>query len=138
MKKAILILFVLLAIGCKKESEENFGKTDASEKSEEMSSEGMPAEKKSPEQLGEQLFNGKGNCASCHQVDVKSIGPSVQEIAKIYKDKNSDMISFLRGESDPIVDPSQFEVMKANFAITRAMSEEELKALEAYFYSKAK
>lgn len=138
MKKAILILFVLLAIACKKESQENFGKTAAPEKSEEASSEGMPAQTKTPEQLGEQLFNGKGNCASCHQVDVKSIGPSVQEIAKMYKEKNSDMVSFLRGESDPIVDPSQFEVMKANFAITRAMSEEELKGLEAYFYSKAK
>jgi hypothetical protein len=38
-----------------------------------------------------------------------------------------------RGE--PIVDPSQYEVMKTNFAITKAMSDEELKALEAYVYS---
>jgi cytochrome c len=48
------------------------------------------------------------------------------------------MISFLKGEGKPIVDPSQYELMKANFAITKAMTEEELKALEAYVYSTLK
>jgi hypothetical protein len=42
---------------------------------------------------------------------------------------------FFKGEGEPIVDPSQYEVMKTNFAITKAMSDEELKALEAYVYS---
>jgi cytochrome c len=38
----------------------------------------------------------------------------LQDIAKIYKDKNADMVSFLKGEGEPIVDPSQYEVMKTN------------------------
>ena len=62
----------------------------------------------------------------------------MQDIAKIYKDKNADMVVFLKGEGEPIVDPSQYEVMKTNFAVTKAMSDEELKALEAYVYSHLK
>jgi cytochrome c len=48
------------------------------------------------------------------------------------------MISFLKGEGEPIVDPTQYEVMKANFVITKTFSDEELKALEAYVYSTLK
>jgi cytochrome c len=91
-----------------------------------------------PEALGKEVFDGKGKCLSCHQVDKKVIGPSIQEIAKIYKEKNGDIISFLRDDAKPIVDPSQYEVMKTNFVLTKAMSDEELKALEAYFYSHLK
>jgi cytochrome c len=61
----------------------------------------------------------------------------LQDIAKIYKDKNADMVSFLKGEGEPIVDPSQYEVMKTNFVVTKAMSDE-LEAIEAYVYSNLK
>jgi cytochrome c len=33
------------------------------------------------------------------------------------------------------VDPSQYEIMKANFSVTKTMTEEELKAIETYMYS---
>jgi cytochrome c551/c552 len=39
----------------------------------------------------------------------ESYRPSLQDIAKIYKDKNADMVSFLKGEGEPIVDPSQYK-----------------------------
>jgi len=42
------------------------------------------------------------------------------------------IVAFLQEQSDPIVDPSQYEVMKTNFSITKSMSETELKALEEY------
>jgi cytochrome c len=48
------------------------------------------------------------------------------------------MVAFLKGEGEPIVDPSQYEVMRANFVITKAMSDEELQALEVYVYSHLK
>lgn len=57
------------------------------------------------------------------------------EIAKIYKEQNADMISFLKGNAEPIVDPSQYEVMKANFQITKKMSDQELEAIVEYMYS---
>jgi cytochrome c len=66
------------------------------------------------------------------------IGPSIKEIAKIYKDKNGNMVGFLKGEVEAIVDPSQFAVMQANLEITKTFTEEELKAVEAYIYSNLK
>jgi len=98
----------------------------------------VQSEKQTPEQLGQELFEGKGNCIACHQPDQKIIGPSLQEIAKTYKDKNASIANFLKGNEEPIVDPSQFEVMKTNFTITKQMSETELKALESYIFSHLK
>lgn len=89
----------------------------------------------SSEDLGKELFEGKGMCATCHKPDVKIVGPSIQEIAKIYTDKKASISLFLQGEADPIVDPTQFEIMKANFAITKTMTDEELKGLEDYMLS---
>jgi cytochrome c len=135
MMKNVLFLSALLALtSCKKEATENQVQDPATENY----SEGHSAEVKTPEALGKQIFEGQGNCISCHQVDQKVIGPSIQEIAKIYKDKKGDMVTFLKGNADPIVDPSQFAVMKTNLPITQAMSDDELKAIESYIYSHLK
>jgi len=133
MKKILLLSAVLALASCKKEATENPVQDPT-----ENYSEGHSAEAKTPEALGKQIFEGQGNCISCHQADQKVIGPSLQEIAKIYKDKKGDIPTFLKGNADPIVDPSQFAVMKTNFPITQAMSDEELKAIEAYIYSHLK
>ncbi len=129
MKKSVLVVLLagmLVTVSCKKESEESFGKTETI------------TEVQKPEDLGKELFNGKGACVACHKTDVKLVGPSLQDIAKIYKEKNGDMVTFLKGEGEAIVDPTQYELMKANFAITKTFSDEELKALEAYVYSTLK
>ncbi|HSN48261.1 MAG TPA: c-type cytochrome [Flavobacterium sp.] len=126
MKKVIFLLSVLVLISCKKESEESFGKAE------------VTTEVQKPEDLGKEIFHGKGACVACHKTDVKLVGPSLQDIAKIYKEKNGDMVTFLKGEGEAIVDPTQYAVMKANFAITKTFSDEELKALEAYVYSTLK
>lgn len=134
MKKVLFLTAVLAFASCKKETTENPETTTTTE----AYSEGESAEVQTPEQLGKSIFEGKGSCVSCHQVDQKVIGPSIQEIGKIYKDKKGDIVTFLKGNADPIVDPSQFSVMKTNFPITQAMSDEELKAIEAYIYSNTK
>jgi cytochrome c len=131
MKKSVLlaVLFIvaMTIVSCKKDgSEESFGKPETT------------TEVQKTEDLGASIFNGKGACIACHKPDVKLVGPSLQDIAKIYKEKNGDMVTFLKGEGEPIVDPTQYAVMKANFAITKNFSEEELKALEAYVYSHLK
>jgi cytochrome c len=115
-----LLLVALFFAGCAKEERQT---------SEPINYE---AEAKPASELGKELFEGTGNCFACHKPDQKIIGPSLQEIAKIYKTQNGDIVEFLKGKSDPIVDPKQYEVMKTNFAITKNMSDEELKALEAY------
>lgn len=84
---------------------------------------------------GQELFEGKGTCTACHKADTKVIGPAIKDIAKIYKEKGASIASFINEESDAIVDPSQYETMKANFIITKAMTAEERKALEVYMMS---
>ncbi|MFV5701449.1 c-type cytochrome [Flavobacterium sp. XS2P12] len=135
MKKVLIIAIAFLAFSCKKQEAEP---TEKKAESEATVSEGMQEEIQTPEQLGEALFKGKGTCASCHKVDTKLIGPSLQDIAKIYKEKNGNIITFLKGESEPIVDPAQYDLMKPNIVLTKTMTDEELKGLEAYLYSTLK
>lgn len=121
MKKILFTLFVLSIFSCKKESEENFGKPTATAQA--------------PEVLGKEIFEGKGVCYTCHKPEVKTVGPAIKDIAKMYKAKGASISEFLQEKSEPIVDPSQYETMKTNFAITKNMTEEERKALEAYMLS---
>ena len=88
-----------------------------------------------PKELGKELFEGKGMCATCHKADIKTVGPSIKDIAKIYKEKGASIAEFINDKGEPLVDPSQYEIMKANFVITKAMSADERKALEIYMMS---
>ncbi len=124
----LLVLFGVFSCGDKKP--EPFGKPAAV-----SSSDTLAASNDKSVQLGQALFMGVGMCKSCHLPEKKVIGPSITEIATIYKDKGAAMVAFLKGDAEPIVDPSQYDVMKTNFAVTKTMSDEELKALEAYMYS---
>lgn len=131
MKKIVFITMVFLALSCKKESQESFGK-------EEPTAVATEEKELTPEELGKVIFEGKGTCISCHKTDEKLIGPSLLEIAKVYKDKNESIVSFLKGESDAIVDPSQFAVMQANLTLTKTFTDKELQGLEAYINSNLK
>jgi cytochrome c len=123
-KFLIIVLFVLNLISCGKKTE-----TDAM---------GNPVEQKetsinqTPKALGKELFEGKGMCATCHKADIKTVGPSIKDIAKIYKEKGASIADFINDKGEPLVDLSQYEIMKANFVITKAMSADERKALEIY------
>jgi cytochrome c len=123
MRLIIFLLTISLFISCKKE---------------ETKAPLYPKVAQTPEQLGKEIFAGKGNCVACHQPEQKIVGPSILEIAQIYKDKNASIVAFLKEKSGPLVNPDQYEVMKTNFAITKSMSDEELKAVEAYMYSNLK
>ena len=122
MKKLSLIIILFCLFSCK--SKEDKSETSIDETATKIS--------------GQELFEGEGNCIACHKPDQKIIGPSLQEIAKIYKDNKASIVLFLQEKSEPIIDPSQYEIMKTNFAITKSMSEEELKALEDYIFSFSK
>lgn len=120
MRKLVFIITIILFISCKKEENQTFDK------------------KETAVEIGKTLFEGEGNCIACHQAEQKIIGPSIQEIGKIYKEKNASIVSFLREQSEPIIDPSKYEIMKTNFAITQEMTDDQLKALESYIFSFSK
>lgn len=126
MKNSIYIVASIFCVACKNETP---SKTVVFSKAE---------EKQTPLTLGQEIFEGKGMCYTCHKEDQKIIGPSLQEIAKIYIAQKGNMVGFLKGNEEPIVDPSNYETMKTNFAITKNLPEEELKALEAYILSFSK
>lgn len=123
-------IFFFCLISCKTDEKKDSIYTDSAETNEGAVSELSPSAK-----LGQEIFDGKGNCFACHKPDQKIIGPSIAEIARIYKEKNGNIVEFLKGKGEPIVDPSQYEVMKTNFSITKNLSDEELKGLEDYIYS---
>lgn len=121
MKKSVFTIAVLLFISCKKEET----KTPLNQNT----------TTETTIETGKILFEGEGNCVACHQPEQKIIGPSILEIATIYKQKNASIVSFLREEREPIIDPSKYEIMKTNFAITEEMTDDQLKALEEYMLS---
>jgi len=84
--------------------------------------------------LGKKLFTEK-TCVSCHQLDVKVVGPSIKDIAKIYGEKEGNLVQFLKGNDAAIVDtdPGQVAIMKANLdGFVKDMSGDELQALANY------
>jgi cytochrome c len=125
MKQLLLLLTSLSLLSCGSETKEH---TDST-----ATAEATPP--RSPEETGKAIFEGKGNCYSCHRADEQSIGPAIKDISKIYKEKKGNIVSFLKEERDPIVDPEKYSLMKTNFYISKTFTDEELKAVEAYIYS---
>lgn len=123
-----LASFVIGACNGKKE-EQDFGK-----KQPETSTETA----QTPAQKGQEIFEGKGTCTTCHKPNEKVVGPSLQDIATIYKQKGLSVAAFINEESKPVIDPALYETMKANFAITKMMTPEERQNIEAYIMSFAK
>ncbi|AWH84517.1 cytochrome C552 [Flavobacterium album] len=132
MKNIFLLFLTLTLFSCKTEEKKEQITTGS-----ESSAEGEVSSLTPAQQMGQEIFDGKGNCFTCHKPKQKAIGPSIKEIAKVYKEKKGDIPTFLKGKGEPIVDPSQYETMKTNFYITKNFSDEELKAVEAYIYSLA-
>ena len=90
--------------------------------------------------MGEKLFTEK-TCTTCHALDTKVIGPSIKDIVKMYDEKNENIVQFLKGNSEPIVDtdPGQVAIMKANIdGFVKDMTPEQLQAVAAYMHNAAK
>jgi len=86
---------------------------------------------------GEKLFTEK-TCNACHAPDTKVVGPSIKDIATKYADANGNIVKFLKGNADAIVDtdPGQVAIMKGNIeTILKDISPEDLQAIAAYIRS---
>lgn len=84
--------------------------------------------------LGNRLFSEK-TCITCHDINAQKKGPSVKEIMKVYKEKNGNIVAFLKGKATPIVDTtaSQVAIMQANIdGFLQNISGEELNTIATY------
>lgn len=126
------VLFVLLA--CKREEKQDVdvskpSTTNLFEKDTIQINTYALAEK------GDDLFHGKANCATCHQADEKVIGPSIKEIVSIYKSQDASIVNFLKGNHNPIVDKTKYDLMKPYVEMSKNLSDEEIQALSDYMFS---
>jgi len=80
---------------------------------------------------GEDIFTSNG-CVACHQMDMKTVGPSITEIATAYAGNKDGLTTFFLGEGAAIVDPAQEAVMQPQTEVTKAMSDAERSALADY------
>ena len=62
MKKILFILVIIVVISCKKDNQENFGKP-------------TEATTQKPEELGKEIFDGKGVCYTCHKPETQNSRP---------------------------------------------------------------
>ncbi len=77
---------------------------------------------------GAAIFKSKG-CASCHQPNADTVGPSLKKIAQAYAGKKDQLVKFLKGQANPIVDPAKAAIMKAQLTMVKSLPDDQLNAL---------
>lgn len=132
MKKVTFLAMsfvVLMSVSCSSSTEE---KTETTE-STATTNEPVVEEKTEVAEAisGEAIFSGKG-CVACHQLENKTVGPALKDIAAAYDGNKDGLIAFLKEEAEAIVDPAQAAVMQPQLAVTKALPAEELNALVDY------
>ena len=83
---------------------------------------------------GESIFSSH-HCGTCHKLDTGKVNPSLKNIAQGYQGKEDRLISYFKGESEPIIRPEKGEVMKRYVEKTKALSDSDRKALADYLLS---
>lgn len=113
---------MLTSCGSSEEHNEEVAATEAP--AEEAVAEAAPAKD------GAEFFQTSG-CVACHQMDVKTVGPAIKDIAAAYADEAT-LTAFLKGESKAIVDPAQEAVMAPQVEVTKKMSAEDLQVIVSH------
>jgi cytochrome c len=83
---------------------------------------------------GAAIFKSKG-CTACHKAKVNTVGPSLATIAKAYKGKEAELVSYLKGKTAAIVDPKKGMMMKGQLNKVKHLPDADLKALANYILS---
>ncbi len=87
------------------------------------------------DEMGPRLFKERG-CGACHDATSDQttyrLGPSLKQIAEAYEGREEDLVNFLKGGCEPIVDKARFQIMHGEIVKLRDLSDEEYKALQEY------
>lgn len=89
----------------------------------------------SASEQGQSIFKSQG-CAACHRAESNSkVNPSLTDIARAYSGKTDQLIRYMNGEAEPIVKPDKSSMMKRFIKRTRALSDDERRALADFIMS---
>jgi len=83
---------------------------------------------------GKTIFDAKG-CGLCHKPHADTIGPSLRAIWTAYLGKEMSLLSYLKGQGEPIVDPARAAVMNPQLVKIRSLTDEDIKKLAEYVVS---
>ncbi len=86
------------------------------------------------DQNGKDLVAKKA-CTLCHHPDKKIVGPAFKNISEKYNGDATKIVQFLKGKSDPIVDPDEFQYMKPVINQLKHSKKEEIEAIARYIAS---
>ncbi|MEH6762935.1 MAG: c-type cytochrome [Aequorivita antarctica] len=127
MRLFLFFIVILLGCSCKSEKKSNEAMDIVEPKRAELSFDSQIF-------LGNRLFSEK-TCITCHDVNRVKKAPSVKEIMAVYKEKNGDIVAFLKGNAQPIVDTTatQVAIMQKNIdGFLKKITDEELNSLSIY------
>ena len=71
----------------------------------------------------------KNNCGLCHKEDKTLIGPSVVDIKSTYEGKEKELLAFLKGETQPLMEAEKYSQMAPSIALFKKLKEEDQLAL---------
>ena len=81
------------------------------------------------------LFQANG-CSACHHPEEdrtdRGLGPSLSQIAEAYRGRPEKLVEFLRGDSEPMLYPEKYPLMKAQLPRVMSLGDAELRALANY------
>jgi cytochrome c len=84
---------------------------------------------------GIRLFTERG-CGACHDRTkdqrVLGLGPSMEQVAEAYRGREDELVKFLRGGCDPILDEARFPIMHGEIVRMKDLSDSEMRALQKY------
>ena len=83
---------------------------------------------------GQVVFEAKG-CALCHQKSADTIGPSLLKISTAYLGNERSLLTYLKGQSPAIVEPSRASVMQPQLAKISSLYEGDIQAIARYIIS---
>ena len=74
-------------------------------------------------------------CGVCHKPDTGKSMPSLKDIAAAYKGKEDQLLSYFKGDSEPLVNPQKKGIMKLYLEKTKKLEDEEREALADFILS---
>ena len=80
---------------------------------------------------GSSVFESNG-CTMCHDVQIEKVGPSLQTIRMHYGLDEDALVRFFKGNGEARVYPQKFAIMRSQLEKTKALYDNEVRALARY------